>query len=67
MNDVEACPLRQQTKHLGGTAAGFTFDLDGLCSEMKSKATCEEVAKRALAEALKDDLHMSQMFSGKSK
>ncbi|BGP26362.1 transcription factor [Rhodotorula toruloides] len=38
----------------------FEFDLDGLCSEMKAKATCQEAARRALMSAMAEDAAASR-------
>ncbi|GAA6031515.1 hypothetical protein JCM8097_006494 [Rhodosporidiobolus ruineniae] len=39
----------------------FEFDLDGLCSEMKLKATCQEAARAALKSAMAEDAAASAM------
>ncbi|GAA5832787.1 hypothetical protein JCM11251_005764 [Rhodosporidiobolus azoricus] len=39
----------------------FEFDLDGLCSEMKLKATCQEAARQALKSAMAEDAAASRM------
>lgn len=33
----------------------YSFDLDGLCSDLQAKATCQEAARRALASAIEED------------
>ncbi|GAA5985979.1 hypothetical protein JCM10908_006358 [Rhodotorula pacifica] len=38
----------------------FEFDLDGLCSEMKLKATCQEAARQALQQAMREDAAASR-------
>jgi len=51
------CPILSQARALGGDAAGFTFDLDLLCSDLKAKAVCSEKARQALAAAVSEDLN----------
>ncbi|GAA5988142.1 hypothetical protein JCM11641_003609 [Rhodosporidiobolus odoratus] len=61
-NQVKAVGMGRDTA-LGagsGTGAGlgaekYEFDLDGLCSEMKAKATCQEAARQALKSAMAED------------
>ncbi|POY71922.1 hypothetical protein BMF94_5058 [Rhodotorula taiwanensis] len=38
----------------------FDFDLDGLCAEMKLKATCQEAARQALQQAMLEDAAASR-------
>ncbi|KAK4052365.1 DNA-binding transcription factor yap1 [Microbotryomycetes sp. JL201] len=45
-------PNQSNTLPCGGK---FEFDVDGLCSEMKLKATCQEAARQSLRAAMKED------------
>ncbi|GAA5927419.1 hypothetical protein JCM1841_000466 [Sporobolomyces salmonicolor] len=38
----------------------YEFDVDGLCSEMKLKATCQEAARQALKSAMAEDAKASR-------
>ncbi|GAA6046911.1 hypothetical protein JCM3770_003425 [Rhodotorula araucariae] len=46
------CPLKLGEK--------YEFDVDGLCSEMKLKATCQEAARQALKSAMAEDAAASR-------
>ncbi|BGP42154.1 DNA-binding transcription factor yap1 [Rhodotorula kratochvilovae] len=48
----QACPLKHGEK--------YEFDVDGLCSEMKLKATCQEAARQALKSAMAEDAAASR-------
>lgn len=56
------CPEALKARKAAALAAGgkFEFDLDGLCSEMKAKATCQEAARRALMSAMAEDAAASR-------
>ncbi|KAM0790716.1 hypothetical protein ACM66B_004571 [Microbotryomycetes sp. NB124-2] len=45
-------PQNSNTLPCGGK---YEFDVDGLCSEMKLKATCQEAARQSLRAAMKED------------
>ncbi|BGP33979.1 DNA-binding transcription factor yap1 [Rhodotorula toruloides] len=55
-------PESLKARAAAALAAGgkFEFDLDGLCSEMKAKATCQEAARRALMSAMAEDAAASR-------
>ncbi|KAM0756041.1 hypothetical protein T439DRAFT_320732 [Meredithblackwellia eburnea MCA 4105] len=44
----------------GASPEKFSFDVDGLCSELTKKAVCREAAKQALKEAMREDGALSK-------
>ncbi|KAH8924233.1 hypothetical protein BT69DRAFT_1349622 [Atractiella rhizophila] len=59
LNHNGVCAILTQAQALGGKDAGFNFDVDQLCSELKAKAQCQEMARKALEDSLKDDIVFS--------
>ncbi|GAA5856955.1 hypothetical protein JCM8547_008484 [Rhodosporidiobolus lusitaniae] len=56
------CTLFNEAKQLVKDRQGgkYEFDLDGLCTEMKLKATCQEAARQALKSAMAEDAAASR-------